>query len=72
LTGLIKVVDDFYADPDLVRQTALRSEYRTSYPSYGYRSRRGFLIDGTVEKIKTAFEFESVTLYHEMTESTCF
>jgi len=72
MAGLIKVVDDFYADPDMVRQTALRSEYRTSYPSYGYRSRRGFLTDETVERIKTAFGFESITLYHEMTGSTCF
>jgi hypothetical protein len=72
MAGILKVVDDFYADPDLVRDTALRSEYRTAEPSYGYRSRKGFLPDGTVAKIKAAFGFETITLYHEMTGSTCF
>jgi hypothetical protein len=72
MAGIIKVVDDFYPDPDLVREAALRSEYRTVEHSYGYRSRKGFLLDGTVAKIKAAFGFETITLYHEMTGSTCF
>jgi hypothetical protein len=72
MAGLIKVVDGFYPDPDLVRKAALRSEYRTVEHSYGYRSRKGLLLDGTVAKIKAAFGFVTITLYHETTGATCF
>ena len=60
--NLIRFVDDFYPEPDLMREIALRSEYYVPEHFYGQRSARGFLPKGTIEKIQTAFGFERIKL----------
>jgi hypothetical protein len=50
--GLI-VVDDFYADPDFVRDFAMRNlEYNPSDYHKGKRSKTRFVLDGTKEKLE--------------------
>jgi hypothetical protein len=75
MNGYLKVADNFYPDPDLVRGAALRAKYkRLQPPSYGYRSCNGFLPDpdGVRKRIKDAFGFETILLYHEVEGTTCF
>jgi hypothetical protein len=70
--NLIKVLDDFYPEPDLIREIALRSTYHRPPWAHGYRSTRGFLPRGTLEKIQAAVGFETVRLLPEKYGSTCF
>jgi hypothetical protein len=70
--SLIKVIDGFYPDPDLIREIALRSTYHLPKGSYGYRSTKGFLPRGTVEKITATFGFRTLRLLPEKYGTTCF
>src|SRR6266542_3967926 len=72
MPSLLKVVDDFYRDPDAVRKVALRSAYATVKDSYGFRSRRGFLGPETAARICSAFGFEEITLLPASTGTTRF
>jgi hypothetical protein len=72
MTSRIKYVDGFYADPDVVRAIALRSDFYQPSGLYGFRSRRGFLADGTIERIKAAFGFQEITLRNVQQRSTHF
>jgi hypothetical protein len=70
--SLIKVVDDYYPDPDLVRELALRSTYGIQEGYVGYRSTRGYVPRGAVEKLKAAFGLDRVILQPESGGATCF
>jgi hypothetical protein len=69
---LFKIADDFYPDPDLVREIALRSTYHFPRNYFGYRSTKGFLPRGTVERIQALFGFERVMLHRAEWGTTCF
>jgi hypothetical protein len=62
MTSLLRYVDDFYPEPDLVREIALRSTYFVPEGLYGHRSTKGCLPRGTIEKIKSAFGFAKIRL----------
>ena len=72
MAHLLKIVDAFYPDPDLVRAVALRSEYVTVANSYGFRSPSGVLPRGTVEKMQALFGFQRLQLYPDYLGTTCF
>jgi hypothetical protein len=69
---LVKLVDDFYPYPELIREIALRSSYHMPKGLYGFRSTKGFLPPGTLERIQAQFGFEKVELFDVKTRSTCF
>jgi hypothetical protein len=68
----MKVIDNFYPEPDLIREIALRSTYHRPRWAHGYRSTRGFLPRGTLERITAALGFETIRLLPEKYGSTCF
>ena len=70
--SLLRWIDDFYSEPDLVREIALRSEYFVPEGFYGPRSTKGFLPRGTIEKIQESFGFTKVRLIATAQRSTHF
>ncbi|HEY1067612.1 MAG TPA: DUF6445 family protein [Pirellulales bacterium] len=72
MSGLIKYIDGFYSEPDLIREIALRSEYYVPKGLYGFRSTKGFLARDTIEKIKSTFGFDEINLLNVSTRSTHF
>src|ERR1043165_3234407 len=70
--SLLRWIDDFYPEPDLVREIALRSEYFVPEGLYGHRSTKGFLPRGTIEKIQESFGFAKVRLIARERSSTHF
>src|SRR5690242_3910273 len=69
---LMKVIDNFYPDPDAVRELALRTTYQLQPGYVGYRSTKGYVAPGTVERIKEAFGLERVILQPASGGATCF
>ena len=68
----MRVLDNFYPEPDLIREIALRSIYHRPRWAHGYRSTRGFLARGTLDRITAGFGFETIRLLPEKYGSTCF
>lgn len=63
--GLI-VVDDFYADPDFVRDFAISNlEFNPSNYHKGKRSKTRFVLDGTKEKLEKIIGREIINWNHE-------
>jgi hypothetical protein len=58
----IKVCDNFYPYPDLMREIALRSPYYVPKGYVGHRSRKGFIPSDTLARIKAVFGFERIEL----------
>jgi hypothetical protein len=72
MPSLLRYVDDFYPEPDLVREIALRSEYYQPENLYGFRSTKGYLPPGTIEKIKASFGFQKISLANTEQAATHF
>ena len=70
--ALIRYVDDFYPDGAAVRTLALNSEFYQPPNLYGFRTRRAFLPDGTVERIGAQFGFDRITLRNVPTRTGHF
>jgi hypothetical protein len=70
--NLVRWVDDFYAQPDLIREIALRSEYFEPKGQKGYRSTKGYLPAGTLKRIQEAFGFEELNLLDQQRSTTHF
>lgn len=63
--GLI-VVDDFYADPDFVREFAMNNlDFSNSNYHKGKRSQSRFILDGTKEKLEKIIGREIINWNHE-------
>jgi hypothetical protein len=63
--GLI-VVDDFYADPDFVREFAMNNLYFSDSNCHkGKRSQSRFILDGTKEKLEKIIGREIINWNHE-------
>jgi hypothetical protein len=63
--GLI-VVDNFYADPDFIRDFAMNNlEYNSSDYHKGNRSQTRFILDGTKEKLEKIIGREIINWNHE-------
>jgi hypothetical protein len=72
MTQAIRYVDEFYYDPDLVRELALRSEYHTPKRLYGLRSVDGFLPRGALEKFDSVFGLTAIEMELPSDRNTCF
>lgn len=68
----LKWVDGFYPEPDLMREIALRSDYYIPKPYYGYRTTKGFMPKGTLERIENAFGLTDIKLLETQKRSTHF
>lgn len=60
----IRVCDDFYPHPDLMREIALRSEFHQPPPYEGWRTRQGYIAAGTLDRIASAFGLTGIVLHN--------
>ena len=68
----LKWADGFYPEPDLIREIALRSTYYMPKPHYGFRTTKGYLPKGTLERIESTFGLTDIKLMETSTRSTHF
>jgi hypothetical protein len=70
--NLLQYVDRFYPEPDLMREIALRSEYYQPRSLYGFRSTKGFIAPGTMEKLQALSGCTDIALQDVDTRSSHF